>query len=203
MANGRVILAHLGNGASLAAVRDGRCLDTSMGFMPAAGLVMERRSGDLDPGLVAYLARTEGMTAEQLDEFVNQKSGMLGVSETSSDMRELLALEGSDPRAAGAISLFCYQAKKWIGYFAAVLGGLDTLVFPVASAKTASPFAHASAQDLVFWAFELNETLNSKHSTRISTDGTKVAVFMIRTDEELLMAKSAYRVIGMETSTGF
>jgi acetate kinase len=126
---GRVILAHLGNGASIAAVRDGRSIDTSMSFTPTAGLVMSTRSGDLDPGLAPYLARTEQITTKQFYEMVNHKSGLLGVSETSSDMRDLLAQEDHDIRAAEAVALFCYQAKKWIGSFAAALGGLDTLVF--------------------------------------------------------------------------
>src|ERR1035437_2230248 len=126
---GRVILAHLGNGASLAAVRDGKSIDTSMGFTPTAGLVMSSRSGDLDPGLVSYLARTEQMSATQFQEMVNHPSGLLGVSEISSDLRDLLAREPDDVRAAEAVALFCYQAKKWVGSFAAALGGLDTLVF--------------------------------------------------------------------------
>ncbi len=126
---GRVILAHLGNGASLAAVRDGKSIDTSMGFTPTAGLVMSTRSGDLDPGLAPYLARTEQMTTRQFYEMVNHESGLLGISETSSDMRDLLDQETQDVRAAEAVALFCYQAKKWIGSFAAALGGLDTLVF--------------------------------------------------------------------------
>ncbi|MBI4582219.1 MAG: acetate/propionate family kinase, partial [Planctomycetes bacterium] len=128
-ARGRVILAHLGNGASMAAVRDGRSIDTTMAFTPAAGLVMSTRSGDLDPGVVEYLARTEGMTARQFYEMVHARSGLLGVSETSSDVRDLLGREKDDVRAAEAIALFCHQAKKWIGALAAVLGGLDTLVF--------------------------------------------------------------------------
>jgi len=126
---GRVILAHLGNGASLAAVRDGKSMDTSMGFTPAAGLVMSTRSGDLDPGLVSFMARSEQMTASQFDRMINHESGLLGVSETSSDLRDLLAREAVDVRAAEAVALFCYQATKWIGSFAAALGGLDTLVF--------------------------------------------------------------------------
>ena len=120
-AAGRVILAHLGNGASIAAVRNGKSIDTSMGFTPTAGLVMSTRSGDLDPGLAPYLARTEQMTTKQFYEMVNHKSGLLGVSETSSDMRDLLAQEARDIRAAEAVALFCYQAKKWIGAFAAAL----------------------------------------------------------------------------------
>src|SRR3954451_24001124 len=113
-ARGRVILAHLGSGASLAAGRDGRPVDTTMGFTPAAGLVMGTRSGDLDPGLVRYLAGSEGMTAEQFDRMVNRESGLLGVSETSPDVRDLLARQGGDVRPAEAIALFCYSVKKAI-----------------------------------------------------------------------------------------
>src|SRR5271167_4204837 len=120
-ARGRVILAHLGSGASLAAVQGGRCVDTSMGFTPAAGLVMGTRSGDLDPGLMSYLALTEPMNAAQFQAMVNHESGLIGVSETSADVRDLLDREVSDPRAREALELFCYQAKKWIGSFAAVL----------------------------------------------------------------------------------
>ena len=126
---GRVILAHLGNGASLAAIHDGRSIDTSMGFTPAAGLVMSTRSGDLDPGLLSYLSRHEGMTPVQFERMVNHESGLLGISGISSDMRDLCARESTDARAADAVALFCYQAKKWIGAYAAALGGLDTLVF--------------------------------------------------------------------------
>ena len=126
---GRVILAHLGNGASVAAVRQGKSIDTSMGFTPTSGLVMSTRTGDLDPGLVYYLARTERMTASRFQQMVSHESGLLGVSGTSSDLRDLLAREAGDVRAAEAVALFCYQAKKWIGSFAAVLGGLDTIVF--------------------------------------------------------------------------
>ena len=128
-ARGRVILAHLGGGASLAALRDGKSVDTSMGFTPVSGLMMGTRSGDIDAGLVAFLARTERMTAEQFERMASHESGLLGVSGTSGDMRELLALEATDVRAAEAIALFCYQANKWVGGFAAALGGLDTLVF--------------------------------------------------------------------------
>ena len=128
-AQGRVILAHLGNGASLAAVHDGKSIDTSMSFTPTAGVPMSTRSGDLDPGLVWYLARTEQMSAKQFNEMVNFQSGLLGISETSSDMHDLLKCDTRDVRAAEAMALFCYQVKKWIGAFAAALGGLDTLVF--------------------------------------------------------------------------
>ncbi len=195
--SGRVILAHLGNGASLAAVRDGHCLDTSMGFTPAAGLVMGRRSGDIDPGLVAYLARTEGLTAAQFDELVNHRSGLLGVSEISSDMRELLALEHTDPRAADAIALFCYQAKKWIGSFAAALGGLDTLVFSAGIGENCPQVRARICDGLGFLGIELNEMRNAANEPRISADTGRVAVRVICTDEELFMARSVCRILGL------
>jgi acetate kinase len=138
-AQGRVILAHLGNGASLAAVRQGKSFDTSMSFTSTAGVPMSTRSGDLDPGLVWYLARTENMSAKQFNEMVNLGSGLLGISETSSDMRDLLKNEARDVRAEEAVALFCYQVKKWIGAFAAVLGGLDTLVFAGGIGENAPP----------------------------------------------------------------
>ena len=145
VAKGRVILAHLGNGASLAAVRQGKSMDTSMSFTPTAGMPMGTRSGDLDPGLVWYLARTEGLDAKAFNEMVNFKSGLLGISETSSDMRELINQENQDVRAAEAVALFCYQVKKWIGAFAAALGGVDTLVFAGGIGEKAST---VRAQDL-------------------------------------------------------
>jgi acetate kinase len=195
IANGRVILAHLGNGASLAAVSEGRCMDTSMGFTPAAGLVMGSRCGDLDPGIFAYLARTESMTADQFDELVNQQSGMLGVSEISSDMRELLAREESDLQAADAVSLFCYQAKKWIGSFAAVLGGLDAIVFSGGIGENCDSIRSRICESLSFLGVSLNQSSNSKHSTLISASGSQVAVYVIKTDEELLMVRSAITLL--------
>jgi len=147
---GRVILAHLGSGASLAAVRDGQSIDTSMGFTPAAGLVMGTRSGDLDPGLMSYLASADAMTAAKFQTMVNHESGMLGISCTSSDVRDLLGRESSDPRAAEALELFCYQAKKWIGSFCAALGGLDTLVFSGGIGENAAP-AGEFARAWRFW----------------------------------------------------
>jgi acetate kinase len=195
-AKGRVILAHLGNGASLAAVRDSKSIDTSMGFTPTAGLVMSSRSGDLDPGLVSYLARTEQMSAPQFQEMVTHASGLLGVSETSSDMRDLLARESEDMRAAEAVALFCYQAKKWIGSFAAALGGLDTLVFAGGIGENAPLIRERICDKLGFLGIELNEVRNAKNASLISTDSSRVAVRVIRTDEELMIARSTMRVLG-------
>ena len=194
---GRVILAHLGNGASLAAVRDGRSIDTSMGFTPTAGLVMSSRSGDLDPGLVSYLARTEQMSATQFQEMVNHASGLLGVSETSSDMRDLLDRETQDVRAAEAVALFCYQVKKWIGAFAAALGGLDTLVFAGGIGENAPLVRERICDGLGFLGIELDQKRNAKNALLISPDAGRVKVRVIRTDEELMIARSVTRVLNL------
>ncbi len=128
-ADGRVIIAHLGNGASLCAIRDGASVETTMGFSPTGGLVMGTRSGDLDPGVLLYLLASRGMDAAAVNQMVNHQAGLLGLSETSADMRDLLDRETSDPRAAEAVALFCYQARKFLGALAAALGGLETLIF--------------------------------------------------------------------------
>ncbi len=195
-ANGRVLLAHLGNGASMAAVQDGRSIDTTMGFTPAAGLIMSTRSGDMDPGLVSFMARTEGMTAAQFDHMVNHESGLLGVSETSSDMRDLLARESEDIRAKEAVALFCYQAKKWIGAYAAALGGLDTLVFAGGIGENAPQIRARICEGLGFVGMDLDGWRNSETAGVISTDASQVTVRVIRTDEELMIAKSVCDVLG-------
>ena len=194
---GRVILAHLGSGASLAAVRDGQSIDTSMGFTPAAGLVMSSRTGDLDPGLFSYLARTEDMSATKFQEMVTNESGLLGVSEISSDVRELLARESEDVRAAEAVALFCYQAKKWIGSFAAALGGLDTLVFAGGIGENSPLIRTRICDGLGFLGVELNEVRNAENAPLVSTESGRVAVRVIRTDEELMIVRSVSRVLGL------
>jgi acetate kinase len=196
---GRVILAHLGNGASMAAVLDGKSMDTSMCFTPTAGLVMSTRSGDLDPGLAPYLARTEQMTTKQFYEMVNHKSGLLGVSETSSDMRDLLDHEKKDVRAAEAVTLFCYQAKKWIGAYAAALGGLDTLVFAGGIGENAPVVRARICEGLDFLGVKLDKTRNAKTAAVISKNSSRVTVRVIRTDEELMIARSVSRVLGAQT----
>lgn len=194
-ANGRVILAHLGNGASLAAVLNGKSVDTSMCFTPTAGVPMSTRSGDLDPGLFLYLARTEGFDAKQFNEMVNSQSGLLGISETSSDMRDLLEKEAHDVRAAEAIELFCYQVKKWIGAFAAALGGLDTLVFAGGIGENA-PIVRARICDgLEFLGIELEEKKNELNEGVISSPDFQVEVRVIHTDEEYVIAKTVCEVL--------
>lgn len=197
-AQGRVILAHLGSGASIAAVRDGRCIDTSMGFTPNSGLVMGTRSGDLDPGLMTYLMAADAMTAGQFQTMVNDESGMLGVSETSADVRDLLEREARDPRAAEALALFCYQAKKWIGSFAAALGGVDCLVFAGGIGENAAPVRKRICDGLGFLGIDIDEHANDRHAPRISSGTGRVAVRVIRTDEESVIASSSLRLLGLE-----
>jgi acetate kinase len=199
-ARGRVILAHLGNGASLAAVRDGKCVDTSMGFTPTAGLVMSTRSGDLDPGVMSFLALTESMDVAAYQKMVTHESGLFGVSETSSDIRDLLAREADDVRAAEAVALFCYQVKKWIGSFAAALGGVDTLVFAGGIGENAVPIRARICAGLEFLGIELNEARNAQGAAVISTDAGPVAVRVIRTDEESVIASLTIGVVGMDTT---
>ncbi|MGA8871964.1 MAG: acetate/propionate family kinase [Candidatus Acidiferrales bacterium] len=195
---GRVILGHFGNGASLAAVRDGKSVDTSMSFTPTAGVPMSTRSGDLDPGLVWYLARTEKMSAKQFNEMVNFQSGLFGISETSSDMRDLLDHEAKDMRAAEAVALFCYQVKKWIGAFAAALGGLDTLVFAGGIGENAPTVRARICEGLEFLGIELEEKQNASNEAVISTATSRVAVRVIHTDEEYMIAKMVCCVLSLE-----
>ena len=196
---GRVILAHLGNGASMAAVRDGKSVDTSMGFTPTAGLVMSTRTGDLDPGLVFYLARTERMTAARFQRMVNHDAGLLGVSGTSSDMRDLCAIEATDVRAAAAVALFCYRAKEWIGRFAATLGGLDTLVFAGGIGENAPIIRDRICEGLGFLGLALNRGRNARNAPLISADAGRVRVRVIHTDEELMIARSVTRILHLGT----
>jgi acetate kinase len=195
-ARGRVILAHLGNGASLAAVQRGRSIDTSMGFTPAAGLVMSTRSGDLDPGLLSFLARRERMTPAQFDWMVNHESGLRGVSGTSSDVRDLLARAARDGRAADAIALFCYQARKWIGAYAAALGGLDTLVFAGGIGENAPLIRARICAGLGFLGLGLDRRRNAGNAAVISRPGGRVTIRVIPTDEELMIARLTGRVLG-------
>jgi acetate kinase len=196
-AQGRIILAHLGNGASLVAVHAGRPIDTSMGFTPASGVMMGTRSGDIDPGLACYLARTEDMNAAQFDDMVNTKSGLLGVSETSADIRQLLSREGEDPRAADAVALFCYQIKKCIGAYAAALGGLDMLVFSGGIGENAAVIRERVCAGLGFLGVTLNTEQNLLNADVISADAARVTVRVIRTNEELVIAEAACRLLGV------
>jgi acetate kinase len=194
-ARGRVILAHLGNGASMAAVLGGQSIDTTMALTPTAGLPMSTRSGDLDPGLGWFLARTQGTSPQEFFQMVNRQSGLLGVSETSSDMRDLQAARATDPRAAEAIDLFCYQARKTIGAYTAALGGLETLVFSGGIGENAAEVRAQICAGLTCLGIELDAARNRAHAPVISVDGGRVCVRVVHTDEEIMIARSAVRVI--------
>ena len=194
---GRVILAHLGNGASLAAVHKGKSVDTSMGFTPAGGMIMGTRPGDLDPGVAGYMMKSENLTPKKFNNLINHESGLLGISETSSDMRDLLAKESDDIRAAEAVALFCYQAKKWIGSFAAALGGLDTLVFAGGIGENSPKIRTRICEGLGFLGIELEEKRNLENGPIISKDNSKAAVRIIHTDEEWMIAKIVSQLINI------
>ncbi len=194
---GRIILAHLGNGASMAAVQGGKSIDTSMGFTPTSGLPMSTRPGDLDPGVAWYLMQAENLTAKKFNNLINHESGLLGISETSSDMRDLLDRESQDIRAAEAVSLFCYQVKKWIGAFAAVLGGVETLVFSGGIGENAPEIRSRICDGLGFLGIVLEEKQNAANEGVISAKASRVAVRVIRTDEEQMIAKTVCSVLGL------
>ena len=194
-AQGRVILAHLGNGASLTAVRYRKSIDTTMSFTPAAGLPMSTRTGDLDPGLNWYLANTEQMSAKQFHHMVNHESGLLGVSEFSSDMRELLAREAADVRASEAVALFCYQARKWVCALAGALEGLDTLVFAGGIGENAPEVRARICRGMDWMGVRLDEKNNRGNAAVISSEDSAVTVRMIRTNEERVIANSVYQIL--------
>ena len=188
-AKGRVIIAHLGNGASMAAVLDGRSLDTTMGFTPTGGLVMSTRSGDLDPGVLVYLLQEQKMSAQDLNDLLNRQAGMLGVSGSSGDMQDLLEKEASDKNAAEAIELFCYQARKFIGALTTVLGGLDSLVFTGGIGEHAASIRQRICSGLEFIGLKVETERNAAHAAIISGEESLVTVRVIQTDEDLMIAR--------------
>jgi acetate kinase len=194
-AQGRIVLAHLGSGASLAAVQKGQCIDTTMGFTPAAGLPMGTRSGDLDPGLVGYLARSAGMSALDFDAMIHHESGLLGISQTSSDMRELLLHAKEDVRAAEAVEVFCYQTRKWIGAYAAALGGLDTLVFSGGVGENSPAVRARICAGLQFLGIDLEHRCNVQNAPRIGNPLSQVDVRVIATDEESVIAEAVSQLL--------
>ena len=194
-AGGSVIIAHLGNGASLAAVKDGASVDTTMGFTPAGGIVMGTRPGDLDPGVVWAIMNQERYSPEQLDRFLNQECGLLGVSEISPDMRELLARESSDERAAEAVGLFCYQVRKAIGAFTAVLGGLDVLVFTGGIGERSAAVRSRICTGLGYLGIELDQRANAEDGVVLSRAGTGTLVYAIPTDEESMIARTVKQLL--------
>ncbi|HEY5313454.1 MAG TPA: acetate/propionate family kinase, partial [Pirellulales bacterium] len=194
-AKGRVVLAHLGSGASMAAVRGGQPIDTSMSFTPAAGLVMGTRTGDIDAGVLTYLMRTEGLNADQLDDLVNHRSGLLGMSETSSDMRDLQARRHADARAEDAVSAFCYQARKWIGALAAALGGIETLVFSGGIGENAPAVRAEICAGLEHLGMHFDAQRNAQTEALISTDDSPCRVRVIHTNEEAVIVEQVRQLI--------
>ena len=194
-ARGKVVLAHLGNGSSLAAVDGGRCMDTSMGFTPIGGVVMSTRSGDLDPGVVSYIARTEGLTPDQLEDMSSHRAGLLGISGTSGDMRALLAAERTDEASQLAVSIYCYEIKKRIGSYAAALGGIETLVFAGGIGEHAPPVRTHICHGLECLGIDLDQERNASNASVISTPASHVTVRVIPTDEEVMIAQAAHRLL--------
>jgi acetate kinase len=189
-AAGRIILAHLGSGASMAAVRGGKPIDTTMAFTPTAGLVMGTRPGDLDPGLLVYLMRVEKLTPDEADEFISKKCGLAGISESTTDMRDLLKRRHEDERAADAVDIFCYSAKKFVAALTATLGGLDTLVFSGGIGEHAVEIRAGICQNLDFLGITLDPERNKANADIISTSESKVTVRVIATDEEVVIAQA-------------
>jgi acetate kinase len=194
-ANGKVIIAHLGSGASLVALQHSKPIDTTMSMTPVSGIPMSTRSGDLDPGLMLYLSRTQGYDAEQFHHMVNFESGLLGVSETTSDMKKLLEAEADDPRAKDAVDIFCYNVTKTIGSFAAALGGLNTLVFTGGMGENAPKIRAQVCKELEFLGITLDNVRNQANERLISIDGNLVGVHVIHTDEAVTIARETSNAV--------
>lgn len=193
---GRLIVAHLGNGASVAAIRDGKPVDTSMGLTPAGGFMMSTRSGDLDPGILLYLLRA-GYTQEQLEKMINRESGLLGVSAASSDMKTLLEKRNGDLHVEQAIQMFCYGIRKFIGGYAAALGGLDTLVFTGGIGERAAAIREEICRGLEFLGIRLDARQNAQNAAVISAPGSQCTVRVIPTDEDLMIARHTRRICNL------
>lgn len=201
-AGGRLVLAHLGGGASLAAVHDGHSIDTTMGFSPTGGIPMGTRSGDIDPGVVAYLARSEGLTAEGFAALASEASGLLGISGTTGDLRELAERSASDPRAAEAIALFCYEVKKRVGAFAAALGGIDRLVFTGGVGEHSADVRARVCQGLGFLGIVLDQERNAVHAPVISAADAPVVVEVVVADEERMVMQGVLEVLARQEMQG-
>ena len=199
LAVGRVIVAHLGSGASIVALQDGKSMDTSMGFTPLEGLVMSARSGDVDPGLLLYLLAEKKMSAKEAGTLLNKQSGLLGVSGATGDMRELLEKTKQDPHAAEAIDLFCYRAKKYIGAYAAALGGLDALVFTGGIGERAAAIRERICSGLDFLGIGLDAARNATNAPIISSPDSRVNVRVIQTNEDSMIVQHVITVLGEKT----
>lgn len=199
-ADGRVIVAHLGNGASMAAIEGGKSVDTTMGFTPLEGLVMGTRCGDMDPGALIYLLQEKKMTPEAINTLINKKSGLLGISGISEDMRDLLEREPIDARAAEAIQLFCYRAKKYLGAYAAVLGGIDILVFTGGIGENVAAVRERICSGLEFLGIEVDPARNHANASMISSDDSRVKVRVIKTNENLMIARHTAQIISAKVA---
>jgi len=188
-AQGRVIMAHLGNGASMTAVKNGLPVDTTMGLTPAGGLMMGTRSGDLDPGVMLYLLDEKNLPPAALREMLNRKSGLLGVSAISSDMQDLLGKRATEPRADEAIALYCHNARKFLGALASVLGGVDIVVFTGGIGENAAAVRNDICEGLQFLGIDIDQERNAANSSVISKPTGRVAVRVIKTDEEGIIAR--------------
>jgi acetate kinase len=195
VADGRVIIAHLGNGASMAAVRGGKGVETTMGLTPTGGLVMSTRSGDLDPGVVLYLLEDRHMRVASARDLLTEHAGLLAVSGVSSDMKDLLDLEKRNAAAAEAVALFCYQAKKYVGALAAALGGLDTFIFTAGIGENAPAIRWRICEGLEFLGIRLDAERNDGNAAVISRDDSPVTVRVMKTNEDLMIARHTYAVI--------
>jgi len=188
-AMGRIVIAHLGAGASMVAVADGQSRDTTMGFSPTGGLMMGTRPGDLDPGVLLYLLQERGLSPMAINHLINQESGLLGVSGTSQDMRELLDREDTDDRAANAIALYCHIASKHLAGLTTAIRGLDTLIFTGGIGQNAPPIRARVCEPLAFLGVEIDSARNAANDSVISTDAARVTVRVIKTDEERTLAR--------------
>ena len=196
-----VITLHLGNGCSVAAIRAGDSIDTSMGMTPLEGLVMGTRSGDIDPAIVDFIAAKEGLSAQEVETLLNKQSGLLGISGLTNDMRELLdeARESDDRRARLAVEIFCYRARKYIGSYLAAMSGADAVIFTGGIGENSPEIRRRICDGLQWIGIELDATRNESHTGGregvISSDSSRAAVYVIPTDEELLIARDTIRVV--------
>lgn len=199
-ANGRVIIAHLGSGASLTAVKDGKPIDMTMSFTPASGIIMSSRSGDVDPGIARYLQAEYGMTLEEYNQMVNFESGLLGVSELSADMYTLLQAQATNEYAADAVNLFVYQVKKAIGALATTLGGVDSIIFSGGIGEQSSELRGRILVGLNFLGIELNPDGNQQHAECISSPASAVGIHVIKTNESRVIITQVIETINLSQS---
>ena len=200
LADGRVVIAHLGNGASMAALHQGKSVDTSMGFTPTAGLLMGTRSGDIDPGVLLHLIEGKKMSAKAVNHLLNKDSGLLGVSGISEDMQDLLEHANGDSRASLAIELFCLRAKKYLGAYAALLGGLDAVVFTAGIGEHSPEVRERICSGLQFMGVQLDPARNLESAPVISAKSSQVKVRVIKTNEELMIARHTARLMASQQS---